>query len=284
MFDALFSALHVQDLLRPWALIDLAILTIVIYQLLLLIRGTRAVQIMIGLAILGFLYVMTGPGIVPLPALHSSLGWLWLYIPFVIIVLFQSQIRQALARVGRNPIAALIPRPFHERVAEETSLAAAALASKRLGALIVFERELGLRGFYETGILLDAMPSYDLLMNIFTKESPLHDGAAIIAEGRIKAASCYLPLTTRAHISRSYGTRHRAAIGITEESDAIAIVVSEERGVVSLAEGGKITANLDAQTLTERLLAALAPPRPGGDKPAEPSSPYTATRERRSDA
>jgi uncharacterized protein (TIGR00159 family) len=284
MIEALLSALHLRDLLRPWAILDVLILALVIYQLLLLIRGTRAVQIMIGLAILGFLYVITGPGLVPLPAVHSSLGWLWLYIPFVIIVLFQSQIRQALARVGRNPIAAFIPRPFHERLAEETALAAASLASKRLGALIVFERELGLRAFYETGILLDAMPSYDLLMNIFTKESPLHDGAAIIAEGRIKAASCYLPLTTRARISRSYGTRHRAAIGITEESDAVAIVVSEERGTVSIAENGQITGNLDAQSLSARLHEALAPRSPAENGESEAPSRYGVTRERQSDA
>ena len=139
------------------------------------------------------------------------------------------------------------------------SLAAASLASKRLGALIVIERGMGLRSFCDTGIALDALVSYDLLMNIFTRRSPMHDGAVIIADGRIKAASCYLPLTMNASLSRTYGTRHRAAIGITEESDALTIAVSEERGSISLTENGKIREDLDARSLEELLHQALVP-------------------------
>ena len=258
MLQRLTDALHLEDLLSPWAILDIVILFVVIYNLLLLIRGTRAVQVLAGLAILGFLHLLTGPGFAPLPALHYVLGWVWLYLPFVIIILFQNQIRQALTRVGRNPIAALIPRQRETNLAQEVALAAGALASKRLGALIVIERELGLRAWIETGISLDALPTYDLLMNIFTKASPLHDGAAIIAEGRVKAASCYLPLTTDPNLSRAYGTRHRAAIGITEEADALAIVVSEERGTIGVAENGHIEEGLNTQTLTERLREALA--------------------------
>ncbi len=189
--------------------------------------------------------------------MHSILGNLLLYIPLVVIVLFQNQIRQALAHLGKNPFAGLLPRRGDENLIEEVTLAAASLASKRIGALIVIERDMGLRTFSETGIELDALVSYDLLMNIFTRRSPLHDGAVIIAEGRIKAASGYLPLTTNPSLSRTYGTRHRAGIGITEESDAVAIVVSEERGVVSLAEGGKISGALDAKGLERALHLAL---------------------------
>jgi uncharacterized protein (TIGR00159 family) len=183
---------------------------------------------------------------------------LLLYIPLAVIVLFQAQIRQALANLGKNPLGVFLTRRFEEGLIEEVTLAAASLGSKRLGALIVIERDMGLRTFYETGIALDALVSYDLLMNIFTRRSPLHDGAVIIADGRVKAASCYLPLTTSPTLSRTYGTRHRAAIGITEESDAVAIVVSEERGVVSLARRGKISESLDAKALQAALTHALS--------------------------
>jgi uncharacterized protein (TIGR00159 family) len=171
--------------------------------------------------------------------------------------------------MGRNPLAALRVRRGNERLVEELALASASLASKRLGALIVVERELGLRAFYETGIVLDATVSYDLIMNIFHRGAPLHDGAVIIADGRVKAASCYLPLTTDPSLSRAYGTRHRAALGITQESDALAIVISEERGIVSVAENGRIDEGLDAMALQLRLTEALVP-RDGrpGDAPA----------------
>jgi len=255
MIERLSAALHLQEL-SLWALADIAILALLIYQLLLMIRGTRAVNILLALAAVALLFVMTGPGLIELHALHSILGNLLFYLPLIVIVLFQNQIRQALAQLGKNPLSSLIPKRTDENLIEEVTLAAVSLASKRIGALIVVEREMGLRTFSETGIALDALISYDLLMNIFTRRSPLHDGAVIIAEGRIKAASCYLPLTTNPSLSRTYGTRHRAAVGITEESDAVAIVVSEERGVVSLAENGKISEALDAQGL-ETLLVHL---------------------------
>jgi len=258
MIERFSGAIHLQEL-NGQALLDVLVLAVIIYQLLLLIRGTRAVQMMVGVVAVVLAHFLTRPGLFHLPAVHAVLGNLLLYIPFAVIVLFQNSIRQALARMGRNPLSALIPRPRHENLAEEIALAAVSLASKRLGALIVVERELGLRVFYETGISLDALISYDLLLNIFTYGSPLHDGAAILSEGRIKAAACYLPLTMDPSLSRTYGTRHRAAIGITEESDALAVVVSEERWIVSLAEGGRIVEDLDAHGLAERLRAALVP-------------------------
>jgi uncharacterized protein (TIGR00159 family) len=259
MLERFYSALHVQDL-SLLALLDILLLAVIIYQLLLLIRGTRAVNVLVAMAVLVLLYVLTGPGLIELTALHSVLGKLLVFVPFAVIVLFQGQIRQALASLGKNPLAALLPRRLEQNLVEEVTLAAVSLSSKRLGALIVIERTMGLRTFSETGIALDALVSYDLLMNIFTRRSPLHDGAVIVAEGRIKAASCYLPLTTNPSLSRTYGTRHRAAIGITEESDAVAVVVSEESGAVSLAEGGKISGALDARSLRRALEQALAPP------------------------
>ncbi len=257
MIERLAAAIHLREIGLQAAL-DILVLAFIIYQLLLLVRGTRAVPVISGVATVVALHFVTRPGLLHLPAVHALLGNLLIYIPFAAIVLFQNQIRQALARFGRNPIAALIPKRREHVLAEEVALAAASLASKRLGAIIVIERELGLRAFYETGIALDAVVSYDLLMNIFTHGSPLHDGAAIIAEGRIKAASCWLPLTMDPSLSRTYGTRHRAAVGITEESDAVAVVVSEERGVISLAERGRIEEHLDAQSLALRLRRALS--------------------------
>ena len=254
------TAIHLQDLvLSPWAWIDILVLAVIIYQILLLIRGTRSVNILLAIAVLALCYLLTGPGLVQLNAVHSVLGNLLIYIPLVVIVLFQNQIRQALGHLGRNPFREMMYKRFEERMIEEVTLAAASLGSKRIGALIVIERGMGLRTFYETGIELESLISYDLLMNIFIRRSPLHDGAVIIADRRIKAASCYLPLTTYTNLSRTYGTRHRAAIGITEESDALAIVVSEERGVVSLARDGKIIAPLDAQGLKRILNAELLP-------------------------
>lgn len=262
MFERFSTAIQLQELLgSAWAWIDILVLAVLIYRILLLIRGTRAVNILLAIAVLALCYLITGPGLIELGAMHSVLGSLLFYIPLVVIVLFQNQIRQALANLGRNPFRELVSKRFEERMIQEMSLAAVSLGSKRIGALIVIERGMGLRTFYETGIELDARISYDLLLNVFTRRSPLHDGAVIIADGRVKAASCYLPLTTDPNLSRTYGTRHRAAIGITEESDALAIVVSEERGVVALARDGKISGPLDAQALEKILADELLPQR-----------------------
>ena len=260
MLDRLAAAAHVQDV-NGLAVLDILILAAIIYQILLLIRGSRAVHMIVGVAAMLVLHFLTRPGLLYLPAVHAVLGDLLLYIPLAVIVLFQNQLRQVLARVGRNPIAALLSRRPHDNVVEEVALAAVSLASKRLGALIVIERELGLRAFSETGITLDAYVSYDLIVSIFQRTAPLHDGSLVIVGSRIRAACAYLPLTTNPNLSRTYGTRHRAAIGITEESDAIAIVVSEQRGLVSFCEAGTIEEDLDAQALTLRLEAALTPRR-----------------------
>ena len=258
MMERLAAAVHLHDL-NGLAVLDILILAALIYQLLLLIRGTRAVHMIVGVVAIVLLHFLTRPGLFYLPAVHAVLGDLLLYIPLAVIVLFQNQLRQALARVGRNPFSALVKRRPHENVVEELALAAISLASKKLGALIVIERELGLRAFSETGITLDAWVSYDLIVSIFQRGAPLHDGAVIVVGPRIRAACAYLPLTTNPNLSRTYGTRHRAAIGITEESDAVTVVVSEERGSVSFCEGGSIEEDLDAVALTRRLAAALGP-------------------------
>jgi diadenylate cyclase len=262
MIERLAAAAHLHEL-NGLAVLDILILAVIIYQLLLLIRGTRAVHMIVGVVALVLVHFVTRPGLLYLPAVHAVLGDVLLYIPLAVIVLFQAQLRQALARVGRNPLSALLSRRPHANVVEEVALAAVSLAGKRLGALVVLERELGLRAFSETGITLDAYVSYDLLLSIFQRGAPLHDGAVIIVGSRVRAACAYLPLTTNPNLSRRFGTRHRAAIGITEESDAVAVVVSEERGTVSWCEAGRIEEDLDAGELTRRLEAALAGRREG---------------------
>jgi uncharacterized protein (TIGR00159 family) len=257
MLERLYTALHLQDL-TLWAVLDILILSLLIYQLLLLIRGTRSVNILLAMAVLVLLYVLTGRGLIELSAVHSVLGNLLLYIPLAVLVLFQAQIRQALANLGKNPLSAFLTRRVESRLIDEVTLAAAALSSKRVGALIVIAREMGLRTFCETGIAIDALVSYDLLMNIFIRRSALHDGAVIIEGGRIKAASCFLPLTTRPSLSRRFGTRHRAAIGISEECDGVAVVVSEETGEISVAIGGEILEGQTAQSLRDLLNEELA--------------------------
>ena len=271
--ERLYTALHLQEL-TPRGLLDIFILAVLIYQLLLLIRGTRSVNILLAMAVLVLLYVTTGPGLFELNAVHSVLGNLLVFVPFAVLILFQAQIRQALASLGTNPFSAFLPKSVEQGLIDEVALAAAALSSKRVGALIVIARDMGLRTFCETGISLDALISYDLMMNIFIRRSALHDGAVVIEGGRIKAASCFLPLTTRPSLSRSYGTRHRAAIGITEESDALAVIVSEETGGISLAVGGHIVEGLNAQTLRDHLEEELA-----SQMEEKESTPALVTRE-----
>jgi uncharacterized protein (TIGR00159 family) len=273
MLERLYTALHLQDL-TLWAVLDILILALLIYQLLLLIRGTRSVNILLAMAVLVLLYVLTGPGLIELSAVNGVLGRVLLYIPLAVLVLFQAQIRQALANLGKNPLSAFLPKRVENRMIDEVTLATAALSSKRVGALIVIAREMGLRTFRETGIALDALISYDLLMNIFIRRSALHDGAVIIEDGRIKAAACFLPLTTRPSLSRRYGTRHRAAIGISEECDGIAVIVSEETGEISVAIGGGLTACWS--TGRSRSWRSRWPLRSGSSSPARRASCKTS--------
>src|SRR5215831_1633194 len=179
MLERLATAAHLGDL-NGLAVLDILILAVLIYQLLLLIRGTRAVHMIVGVVAVVLVHFFTRPGLVYLPAFHSVLGDLLLYVPLAVIVLFQNQLRQVLARVGRNPLSAILKRGPHENVVEEVALAAVSLAGKKLGALIVIERELGLRAFSETGITLDSYVSYDLIVSVFQRGAPLHDGAVVI--------------------------------------------------------------------------------------------------------
>ena len=235
--------------------LDILIVAFIIYELLQFIRGTHAVQMALG----GFVLVV----------LYWASQWLdlqtvnWLlrtflpYLVFGIIVVFQAEIRKVLAHLGRTPLLGAFGTPKTEGVVDEVVLASTSLASQRTGAIIVLEREIGLRSYIETGIALDALVTYDLLLSIFNPGTPLHDGAVVVQGNRIAAAACFLPLTVNPELSRTLGSRHRAAIGVTEDTDALAVVVSEETGLISLVSGGTIRRGFDGRTLKQALLEAL---------------------------
>ncbi len=185
---------------------------------------------------------------------------------FGIIVIFQSEIRKALAHLGRTPFFGTAAKRQKEEVVDEVVLAATTLSSQRTGAILALEREIGLRSYIETGINLDAELTYDLLVNVFHPATPLHDGAVIVQGNRVAAAACFLPLTVNPELSRTLGSRHRAAIGLSEDTDAVAVVVSEETGAISVVEAGQIRRGLDGPALRRALLVALGL---GGPRPAE---------------
>jgi diadenylate cyclase len=191
----------------------------------------------------------------------QTVNWLLrTFLPFLvfgIIVVFQAEIRKGLAHLGRAPFLGGAARRRQEEVVDEIVLAATRLASEHTGAIIALERGMGLRSYIETGIALDAVVTYDLLVSIFHPATPLHDGAVVIQGNRIAAAACFLPLTVNPALSRTLGSRHRAAIGLTEDTDAVAVVVSEETGTISLVSEGRIRRELSGRTLKQALLERL---------------------------
>lgn len=233
-------------------IIDIAIVYYIIYRLLLILKGTRAVQIMGGiflLALITFLSKIAG-----LNATFWLLQHFWFAGVFLLIVVFQPEIRNALANLGSDPFGKIIlPREYNFII--EIIKALKEASSKRIGMLIVLEQDMGLADFISTGITINGEVSNQLLLSIFSKKSPLHDGAVIISGNRLVAASCQLPLTERRDISSVFGMRHRAAIGITEITDAIAIVVSEERGDISVARNGSIMVKVNLIELEKNLFS-----------------------------
>lgn len=241
--------------------LDISLVFTIIYVVLRLLRGTRALPTMVGIVILALLYWLAVAQ--DLATLEFVLRSAVLYIGVAIIVLFQSEIRQALiffANRLRIPILKRHRSQFGGSVYDEIVLATTTLATEKVGALIVIERNIGLRNFVDAGVQLDSRISYDLLVTIFNPSTPLHDGAVIIQNERVAAASVFLPLTKNPSISRELGTRHRAAIGITEGSDAISIVVSEETGLITFVEAGQMRRNLDTNQLRKLLIEAMQIP------------------------
>jgi len=248
--------------------IDIVIVAFGIYWLLLLIRGTRAVQILVGLMLLA------GASLASKAFDLATLQWILdnflSSAVLIIIVLFQTDIRRALARVGRGVFPA-VSRREETQILEEVVRSAQTLADRRIGALIALERETRLNDLVEAGIAVDAAVSKDLLTSIFMPTSPLHDGAVVIQDGRIAWAGCVLPLTLREGLPEGLGTRHRAAIGITEESDAVVVVVSEETSAISVVFGGELVRDLDGPRLRELLREILSGGARGVQEIEEPS-------------
>jgi len=242
-------------LVNLYNLIDVVVVAFIIYRILLLIKGTRAIQMLVGLATLFVVFVLAQ--VFRLQTLYWILNSFLGSIILVMVILFQSEIRRGLMRVGKNPFSSSSTVEADENFIPDVTRAAGTMANRRIGAIIVIERGTGLSDYIADGIRLEAKANKELLISIFLPTSPIHDGAVIIRKGWILAAGCFLPLATDMEIDQALGTRHRAALGISEETDAVVIVVSEERGAVSLVHKGKIYFNLDALALEDRLRSLL---------------------------
>ena len=257
---------YVADNFKPVQdTLDLLLVAVAVYWVLMLIRGTRAFQIVLGLMLL--VAASLAAHVFELLTLSWILEKFLASAVLIIVVLFQQDIRRALARVGRGLFPAVSQREASQML-EEIVRAAQVLARRRTGALIVLERETPLDDLIEPGPALDALVSKDLLISLFHTSSPLHDGAAWIQGGRIAHAGCILPLTLRQDLPEGVGTRHRAAVGITEEADALAVVVSEESGQISLVDGGELLAGLDPAELRVSLRERMTGARPGAEEEA----------------
>lgn len=244
--------------------LDIIIVAFIIYQIMVLVKGTRAQHMLWGLAILIIIYFFSQwSGLV---TLRWVLNIFLSSIIIIIIVIFQHDIRRALIQVGRPQFFSGAEKAEKVYEIEEVVKTSFSLAQKEIGAIIVLERNVGLRDYIEVGREIDAKVSHELLTSIFHPSSPIHDGAVIIHGGRITSASCYLPLTANTHVSKSLGTRHRAAIGLTEETDAVVVVVSEEKGAVSLIVEGAIRQALEPPDLRESLQRLFVAPKKGRRK------------------
>ncbi len=252
------STIHWNDI------IDIAILSYILYRTLLILKGTRAFQSLLGLVFVLLLYALSAR--FALYTMHWLLQKFFVYIVLAVIILFQNDIRHGLARAGGRFFRSFAS-PTGASMLEEVVRACFSLASRRMGALIALQRSAGLSGYVEAALVIDAKVSQELLLSIFHPTSPLHDGAVVIQSGRLSAAKVFLPLSLSKDVSRFFGTRHRAALGLTEETDAVVLIVSEERGTVSLAMSGALTPVGDMNELRQRLQEIFST-----KSPADPES------------
>jgi len=265
---------YMERLRESRNVLDLLLVFVIVYTVLKLLRGTRAVPMAAGIAAFALLYWLALR--YDLATLEYVLRGVLLYLPILIIVLFQTEIRQAFITLGNRIRLPLLTRQrgqFGEGVYDEIVLAATTLASTKTGALVVIERGVGLKNVVDGGVLLDAELSYDLLVTVFNPATPLHDGAVVVRRHRIAAAACFLPLTLNPRLSKDLGTRHRAALGITEDTDAVAVVVSEETGLISFVQAGEIRRGLDATKLRAAIFSALEAAPRREEKPAATVEP-----------
>jgi len=233
--------------------VDILVVAFIIYQAIRLVRGTRSMQMLVGLAVVFGAYLFSQE--FDLLTLNWILSNFLTYIILILVILFQADLRRALTQVARNPFVRTSPEL--QSVISEVVRAAFLMAEKRIGALLAFEREVGLKNYIEVGKPLNAKVSYELLLSIFNTAAPLHDGAVVIQGASLAAAACFLPLPIDQDMNRAFGTRHRAAIGLTRETDAAVLVVSEETGGVSLVLDGQVTAVRDRNDLRDRLHGLL---------------------------
>ncbi len=233
------------------AVIDILVVAFLIYQLIMVVKGTRAAQVVAGIGVLLLIYIVAA--VTGLELLRSVLALIVPYTAIAVIVLFQAEFRRTLARIGRRHWLGLGGRLQRRESTDEILLALGRLSQQKVGALVVLERDTGLRTFIESGVALNAVLSRDLLLAVFHPGGALHDGAAIVQGDRVAAAACFLPLSVNPLLARKLGTRHRAAIGITEEADCLALVVSEETGRISVAAFGELESDLSLNRVAERL-------------------------------
>lgn len=237
-------------------LLDITIVSIILYRFLMIVKGTRVARMLIGIVLLLIASIIARS--VPLYTLDWLLQGFWAYIVIALIVLFQPEIRKALARMGTAPFLSQLASAEEVKGVEEIVRATVMLSEREIGALIVIERESELREIEEFGVSLDARVSKEVILSIFHPTSPMHDGAIIVRGNRIVAAGCFLPIALTPSISKTLGTRHRAALGLTEETDAVVIIVSEETGGISISLEGKLETHLDMGTLRDRLTDLFA--------------------------
>ena len=256
MLEQLRHLLELGKAQLSWReILDIVLVSFIYYRLILLVRGTRAVPVLYGLVLVALLYYVSGE--LGLTTLHWMLQNFLGSIFLITIILFQGDIRKGLAQVGAGSLWRRT-KAVHEQALEQIVRALMGLAQLRTGALVVIEKTVPLGDVIERGVTVDAEVSKELLMTIFHPDTPLHDGAVVIRGDKLAAAGCILPLTTDPKLASKYGTRHRAAIGISEETDAIVSVVSEERGSISVVIGGKLITNLDEVRLRRVIRNAWA--------------------------
>ncbi len=251
--------------------VDILLVSFLFYKLFQLVRGGRAFQMVVGTLLLVLLFFASRWA--DLTAVNWLLRNTLAYIGFAIIVLYQQELRRGLANLGRAPLFRFLNPTSSKGTLDEVAFSVLTLAERRVGAILVLERDIGLRSYAEAGVMLDAVVTYDLLLSVFNPKSPLHDGAVIIQGDRAAAAACFLPISINPQLGKQLGTRHRAAIGISEDTDAIAIVVSEETGLVSFMEDGAIVSGLDAKQLRSKLRDAMGQK----DKEASPAETRTGS-------
>lgn len=261
--------------LGTWALVDIVIIAAIIYRLLLLIRGTRAMQMVLGiLMMVGFAFLLSQ--LYPLTTVKWLMDKFYSSIIIIIVILFQEDIRRVLSRMGKKTVFPTGENVSSKHILDEITRAATSLAQRKYGALIVLERNIILSRYVDIGVLIDGRISKEILVSIFYPSSPIHDGAVIIQQGRIAAAGCFLPLTRDEDVDPNLGTRHRAAIGISQETDAMVVVVSEENQSISLVVDGIVSRDLSPKELRKAMRNLLAADVTVSDSRQKVSSAFRA--------